>query len=429
MTFNDMIVSARSAKRVVDIPGLGSYELTTGRRTGKTKYAKSPWAFAVMNIRGAELASLPWKITRNGKLVEKHPLIDMITAFGSESNYAEAMIATEIDQLIHGYAFWLHDADLLTRLNPTTIRVKATSKGITEFVQTIKGVIVNRFKREEIVYFKEFNPDYDFGAGVSVMDVLKDAIALEKETSDYITAFFKNDATPSLLLSTEQVVSQTELEKIKNWWNKTFKGAKNAHKIAVADRGLTAKVLSASLKDNVVIEIRDQARNDICVAFRVPKVLVGSMTDSTYANAQESRKFMIEDLIIPRANHYADVINQDLVQQVDPSVVFEFDPSSLPLLQEDATAKWERLDKAVSSGVITQEFARQEMGWPESAAPSVPSHVRSWKRKAINAIKRGERADVDFDTDEISLEQQLRIHTRLAKADTIQAVTRAFLDD
>ncbi len=428
---DSMIVTPRKSMRVVDIPGLGSYELINRQRSAN-KYTKSPWAFAAMNIRGSELASLPWRITRNGEVLDKHPLIDMITKFSEESNYAESMIATEIDQLLYGHAFWFRDLDVLTRLNAATMKVNATNQGITSFTQTIDGKEVNTFKRDEIVYFREFHPETDLGAGISIMDVLKDVIALEREAGQYVTAFFQNDATPSLLLHTEQTISKAEMSKIKLWWDKTFRGSKNAHKLAVADRGLKAQILSQSLKDNVVLEIRDQARDDICVGMRVPKVLVGSMDKATYLNANEARKYMIEDLIIPRANHYADTINQDLVRYVDPSVVFEFDPSELPLLQENATAKWGRLNEAIERGVISAEFARQEMGWEESAKPTediVPAPLRSWKRKSIKAMKRGESADVEFDTDEVSVEEQLRIHTRLAKADTIQAVARAFLDD
>ena len=418
-----------SARRVVDIPGIGSYELVNNRRS-VSDYTKSTWAYACMNIRGSELAGLPWRITRNGKTLDSHPLIDMLTNFGEESNYASSIIATEIDQLLHGYAFWLRDLDVLTRLNAGTITVKANREGIQEFIQTINGEIVNRFKRDDIVYFREFNPVNDLGAGVSVIEVLKEEIALEFEASEYIKAFFKNDATPSLLLTTDQTVSQTEMNKVLLWWKSRFQGSKNAHKVAMADRGIKAQILSASLKDNAIVEVRDQARNDICVAMRVPKILVGAMEEAIYSNAQEARKFMIEDMIIPRSKHYADAINQDLIQKVDPSVVFEFDPSSLPLLQEDATAKWERLDRAIERGVISVEFARQEMGWADSAAPQgIPSAARSWKRKAINAFNRGELPDVDFETDSIAADEQLRIHDKLSKAGSIQSIVRAFIDD
>ena len=434
----DQIVTPRQAFRA-DLPWTedlraGLYELTSGRRLGGGYFSKSSYAYACMVLRGTELASLPWRITRNGEVVESHPLIDMLTEFGPESNYAAGMASTEIDQLLAGAGYWLRDYDVLKRLNPTTIEVLRARDGISGFKQTIDGQHTNTFPREEVVYFREYHPDDDLGPGIPTMTVVKQAVDIERQCLLYIDAFFKNDATPSLLLTTEQQVPEKTLLETLARWRKKFQGVRKSHEVAMADRGLKAQILSHSLKDNRVIEIRDQARGEICVGMRVPKILIGDMEKATYANAQEARKFMIEDLIIPRSRHYADAINQDLVQQVDPSVVFEFAVEELQILQEDANSKWERLSGAIDQQVITKEFAAAEMGWPETAMPADDEPLdqpvlRSWKRKATKALKRGESPDVSFVTDEISMEQQQRIHARLVQATDALSVTRAFLDD
>ena len=431
----DKIVSARRSFRA-DLPWTedlraGLYELTSGKKMDGGYFTKSSYAYACMVLRGTELASLPWRITRNGEVVKDHPLETMLREFGPESNYAEGVASTEIDLLLFGAAYWLRDVDILKRLNPGTIEVLKTSAGISGFKQTIDGRHTNTFPREEVVYFREYHPDDDLGIGIPVMEVIKKAVDTERQCLEYVDAFFKNDATPSLLLTTDKTISQPEMSKVKAWWNKTFRGRRNAHKVAIVDKGLKAQILSQSIRDNQVIEIRDQARGEICTGMRVPKLLVGDMTESTYANAEEARKFLIEDVVIPRSRHFEDVINHDLVQQVDPSVVFGFAIEELQILQEDATSKWERLSGAIEQQVITREFAAAEMGWPETAMPQaeIQPDLRSWKRKATKALKRGESPDVSFVTDEISIDQQHRIHARLAQASDLQSVARAFFDD
>lgn len=417
----------RSARRVVDMPDWygGGYDLATGMISSDTQYTKSSWAYACMNIRGTELAGLPWHITKNGKIVKKHVIIDLLTQFGPESNYAEAVQSTEIDMLRIGAAFWFRDVDILKRLNPGTIKVLKNRAGITGFQQTISGKVVNTFKREEIVYFKEYNPGDDLGVGVPVMDVIKNAIDTEYEALQYVEAHFKNDAVPGLLLTTEQIVPETEMNRIIQWWNARFRGTRNKGKVGIADRGLKAEKITDSIKDNAVVEIRDQARNDICVGMRVPKILVGSMTESTYANAKEARKYLIEDTIIPRAKYYADTINQDLVRHIDPNVKFEFALDELNILQEDTDSKWARLSEGMELGLISPEFVRTEMGYPEeSAADKQP--LRSWQKKALNALKRGESPDVAFETDIITVDKQIQLHARLAQASTVKDVKRAF---
>ena len=308
------LYSPRGQYRVVDMPDWygGGWELSTGRRAMNKTYSSSIWANACMNIRATELANLPWQLTQSGKKVDAHPIIGMLDTFGVESNYAETIIATEIDLLMYGKSFWLIDGDILQRLNAGTITLKKDRTGIQEFIQTLNGIVTNRFARDEIVYFRDYNPDDDLDAGVPIIKVVKSAIDIEKEASDYVIAFFKNDATPSLLLTTEQDVPTEELSRIMLWFNQTFRGSKKAHKVGAVSKGLKAQVLSGDLEKMALVEIRDQARSDICVGFRIPKLLVGSMEDATYANAQEARKFFIEDFVIPRGNYYADVINADL---------------------------------------------------------------------------------------------------------------------
>lgn len=397
----DTILTPRS-RRALDIPGLGSYELVTGQKSSGGSYSKSPWAFSCMQVRATELARLPWRITRNGEAVDSHPLIEMLNQFGQESNYAEAMIASEIDLLMSAAAYWLMDGDILRRLNPNTITVKADRSGIKAFVQTIEGKVVNRFARDEIVYFREHSPDTDLLPGVAVMDVISKAVAVEHEAGLYVEAYFKNDAVPGILLSTDQSVDTIEMDKVKSWWNKQFRGSRNKGKVGFVDKGLKATPLSADLGKQALVEVRDQARQDICVGFRVPEVLL-KMSDATFANAQEARKFMLEDVIIPRAEYFAGVLNADLVSKVDPSVEFTFAFEEMELLQEDANAKWDRLNSAIQAQVISVEFARQEMGWPEDAAPDVKmtpeqTDLRAWRRKSLKSLRAGNGASVDFES-------------------------------
>jgi hypothetical protein len=162
------------------------------------------------------------------------------------------------------------------------------------------------------------------------------------------------------------------------------------------------------------------------------------MTEATYANAQEARRFMLEDHTIPRSRYYAERINADLVRRIDPTVRFRFAPEQLPILQEGANSKWERLRSAADGGAISWDFARQQMGWPESAAPATPpppdlspeqSAERAWLRKAKNALRAGRPAGVSFDTPDLSQTRQQAIRARLADATTAAEAEKAFGPD
>ena len=121
---------------------------------------------------------------------------------------AEAIRATEIDMCTNGAAFWLKDRDRLARLNPITIEVVINNKGVTGFKQRIycpaAQTIRTDVPRDEVVYFREYHPTDDLGKGTAKLDVAKNAILAEYEAQRYIKSFFENDATPGLLMHTEQ---------------------------------------------------------------------------------------------------------------------------------------------------------------------------------------------------------------------------------
>jgi len=415
--------------RTLDIPGLGSYELVTGQGYGAGDYGKSAWAFACMRIRSTALAELPWRITRNDEVVENHPLLELLKGmdFG----------VTEIDLLLKGAAFWLYDIDRLARLNPNTVEVKRSSKGIEKFVQTLD----NRprdFARDEVIYLREFHPTDDLGPGVPAVEVAKLAIAAEYESQRYIKSFFENDAVPGLLLHTAAEMMPDDINKLEAWWDRKFKGAKKHHKPAFMGQDFKADILTTDLRSMALEEVRDEARRDICTAFQVPMLLVGLMDESNYANAKEARLYLTESVIIPRSKYFATVINADLVQMIDADVVFEFATDELPILQEDKDAKALRLTNLKDKGIVSAQYVRQELGIPETAAPAEPAPVpetpadgqpgvfRSWERKASKALRAGKSADVPFETDEISPALQAAVRVRLGQAKTIADVEQVF---
>lgn len=424
--------------RTVDIPGIGSYDLVSGQGWNTGEYAKSAWAFRCMQIRAIELAALPWRVTRNGEMVEEHEVIDWLNGFGPEGNFTTALIATELDLCLTGAAYWLIDQDRLARLNPNTVKVQRTKTGITGFSQTIQGVTSAMFPREEVIYFREFHPQDDLGPGIAIIKIAENAILTEYESSRYVKAFFENDAMPGLLLSTDQTIQRTAITELLAWWTDKFGGARKHHKAAFLDKGFKATVLSSNLREMALQDVRDQARRDICTAFGVPMILVGSMDEATYANAQEARKHLLIDVIIPRAGYYASVINEQFVSQIDPSVKFEFATEELSILQEDTNAKAERLGKLLEQGVIDAKFVREELGFPETARPSTPppapaavpaeAALRAWQRKAMRAFQAGKPANVPFLTEDITPARQEAIDARLASATSEQMIREAFHD-
>jgi len=238
---------------------------------------------------------------------------------------------------------------------------------------------------------------------------------------------------------TEQEIVPGELKKLADWWVEKFQGSRKAHKVGFVDKGLEAQILSTDLRAMALEEVRDQARRDICTAFRVPMVLVGDLDAANFATAHEARLSLMEEVILPRADYYADVINSELVQALDPEVTFEFATDELTILQEEKDKKAARLSTMLRDKVITVEYYREEMGIPETAGPTTEEiaaekkieqdaqgDLGKWQRKAMNRMKAGKSAEVDFESDVLPPAIKAAVLGQLAAAATEADVSAVF---
>jgi len=149
----------------------------------------------------------------------------------------------------------------------------------------------------------------------------------------------------------------------------------------------------------------------------------------------------MEEVVIPRADYYADVINKQLVQPYDMNVTFEWAYDELEILQEDANAKATRMIQLLQAKAVDIVYLRDELGIPQDAGPS-PDEIQAekdkmqeqvaggdggkWQRKAINALRAGKSANVPFETDEIGPALCAAIRMRLEQATTPNDVRQIF---
>ena len=119
---------------------------------------------------------------------------------------------------------------------------------------------------------------------MSPIAVARESIGLVKATELFANNFFANGARPGGILQHPGVVKDPE--KVRKSWEQVYKGAHNAHKIAVLEEGMTCKEISIPQKDAQFLETRQFQLNEICRIFRVPPHLVGDLSKATFSNIE-----------------------------------------------------------------------------------------------------------------------------------------------
>ena len=82
-------------------------------------------------------------------------------------------------------------------------------------------------------------------------------------------------------------------DKVRDSWNKLFRGSGNAHQIAVLEEGLKYQPIGISPEQAQFLETRKFQIDEIARIFRVPPHMVGDLEKSSFSNIeQQSLEFV-----------------------------------------------------------------------------------------------------------------------------------------
>ena len=132
---------------------------------------------------------------------------------------------------------------------------------------------------------------YDGIVGYSPIAMAKNAVGMAIACEEYGAKFFANDAAPGGVLEHPGVLKNPD--KVRESWNKLFRGSANSHQIAVLEEGLKYQPIGISPEQAQFLETRKFQINEIARIFRVPPHMVGDLEKSSFSNIeQQSLEFV-----------------------------------------------------------------------------------------------------------------------------------------
>lgn len=111
-------------------------------------------------------------------------------------------------------------------------------------------------------------------------------------------------------------------EKVRKSWETVYRGANNAHKIAVLEEGLTYKDIGLPQKDAQFLETRQFQLNEICRIFRVPPHLVGDLSRSTFSNIEHQSIDYVVHTLRPWLVRWEQSANMNLLNEYERTEYF-----------------------------------------------------------------------------------------------------------
>lgn len=173
--------------------------------------------------------------------------------------------------------------------------------------------------------------------------------------------FFANQARPSIILSTDLVLTVEQTRRLRASWDEQSRGA-GAGGTPILSAGLKPITVSSTAVDAQLAETLKMSDQSVALAFRVPLQILG-IGGTPYASTEALMQSWVSQGLGFALNHIEEAFGQLFGLRGVPDEYVEFSTSAL--LRSAFRDRIEGLAAGVIGGIIAPDEARAEMELPE----------------------------------------------------------------
>jgi len=232
--------------------------------------------------------------------------------------------------------------------------------------ETFKGNEIT-FTPDELLHFHVWNP-WNEWRGVNPMtscgyEVNQDILANRNNTS-----LLRNRSIPDGLLTSDKSMSEEQAKDTKDRWRKQHQGVNRAYDIAVLGHGMKYTPLQIDSTKMQHFELKKWNRNTILAKYGVLPAVVGVKDDLTPMSGSDTKEQMRAFwtmTLVPEIHHIEDKLRTDFFGKIGSKLEGRFNIDAIPELQENEDEKYKRYGEAVGKGLMTQNEAREKLGFED----------------------------------------------------------------
>lgn len=218
--------------------------------------------------------------------------------------------------------------------------------------------------QDDILHFAGFG--YGFDNSLRGMSVVKyaayQAVGIALAAEETSARFFGGGMTPKYVLQAEGKLTDDQVVKLRESWDKRYSGSANSGKPLILTEGLKAETLSLSSSDAQLLDSRKFQVVDIARAFGVPPHMVGDMekTTSWGTGIGEMNVGFLTYTLQPHLTRFEQEINAKCFSsRTSPRQFIEFNVRGL--LRADAKAQNEAYRQSVGGSQGPGWMTRNEI--------------------------------------------------------------------
>ena len=346
-------------------PDLGTTQLME-------RYRKSLYVFACISKIAEKVGSIDinlYKISNSKGDVQEiktHPALDLIYRPNKIQTKAEFLAMTIINKKTAGDAFWYKVRNNrgmpveLWNLRPDLMTI------ITDPVEVVSGYKFRKadgseilFPPEDIIHFKDYPDPLNQYSGISALMPASIRVQTEEYATKYQRDFFLNSARPDAVLKSPKRLLKNQKSELRKGWNSRHRGVGNTSKIGLLEGGIEYQLISLNQKDMDYVEGTKMTRDDILVAFRMTKTVLGITDDVNRANAETAMAVFLSEVIVPEIKGLVEKINEEMAYiDYGENIFYGFNEPNL----EDKEFRLKEDTELVKANILLPNEVREARG-------------------------------------------------------------------
>lgn len=383
---------------------------------------------------------------------------------------------TEASLILRSEAFWFKKMSMANTIyslrwfGPMVTKPIWTADGLTSFERKAKkSAQAEHYDADEMIYYwipdpmEETKPDSPIAvAAMSAANVLFNV-------DTFASSFFERGAIKATLLTVEGNLAPQEKSRLKEWWNRFYRGVRNAGAAEVVNASVKPVIVGEGLSELADTALTGERREEIATTLGIPHSMVFSNA-ANFATAQTDQQNFYESTILPECDIISEALNEQLFEEL--GFQFQFQPEKMDIFQEDEQNRAKSLLDYVNAGMKLsvaanilgvelpnemqyidldsepvavqtqttqnnnqqQDTTQPDQGSQQVDQPVTAAQVKAlrkadlekWQRKAQKRVDSGKPALCDFESDWLSELEVSFIKSKLESVSSKSALNTIF---
>ncbi len=213
----------------------------------------------------------------------------------------------------------------LIMLDPSRVEPIAGKTKYIDHYEYDLGTEKVKLNTDEVIHIRYPNKG-SLIKGVGIIDDLKDVIDTDRLQQSLTKKFYKEGGFMGLAFTTNAALGREVFDRTRQMLAERYGGENNAFKVALFEQGLQPIKSPYSIKDMDITNQRKLTQEEVLMAFRIPKILLGGSAEGyTKASAEAAEYTYAQSMIDPILNYVGEVFSNFIRQNYGDEYVFKHD--------------------------------------------------------------------------------------------------------